>query len=300
MTAGQFFSIVEIRTKIISMGTFFMGTLYAVSRAGTFSPGLFFLTLVSVLCVDMGTTGFNAYFDVRLGTDRAEVNREKNKVLLHQGIDAHKALIVSVLLFIGAGITGIILAWLTSWYLLVAGGVCMAVGYLYTGGPFPISRTPLGELAAGGFLGSVLFMISCYIQTQMLSIDALLVSLSSSAVIASILTANNTCDLEHDAEAGRKTLSILIGRKNGERLVYLLGTGAYLWAAAMILAGYLHPAGLPFYVAGLLLSFRIYGRMRKTGYSYLTKDPIMDSVAKIFLIFALAALAGMGTGMLLD
>ena len=41
----------------------------------------------------------------------------------------------------------------------------MAVGYLYTGGPFPISWTPFGELFSGVFMGMFIIVIAFFIQT---------------------------------------------------------------------------------------------------------------------------------------
>ena len=293
MTIGQFFGIVEMRTKIISLTTFAMGLAYAYYFTGKFDPLLALVMLVSVLCVDMGTTGFNAYFDYRNGTDRAHRNSEQNKVLLHQGVAAAAALRVSVVLFAGAVITGIVLAALTSWYIIPVGAVCMGVGYLYTGGPFPISRTPLGEVAAGGFLGTVLFMLTWFVQTGTVSWNAVLVSLSSSALVASILTANNTCDLENDREAGRYTLSIMVGRRFSEWIIYLLGSGAYLWAGLMIAAGWLPLLLIPFLAAGLTASITIFRGMHAAGYGERTKDPIMGRVAKIYLLFGAVFVIGL-------
>ncbi len=293
MTIGQFFGIVEIRTKIISLTTFAMGLTYAYHFTGRLDPLLALIMLVSVLCVDMGTTGFNAYFDYRNGTDRAQRNSEKNKVLLHQGVAAAAALQVSVVLFAGAVVTGIVLAVLTSWYIIPVGAVCMGVGYLYTGGPYPISRTPLGELAAGGFLGTVLFMITWFVQTGTVSWNALLVSLSSSALVASILTANNTCDLDTDREAGRFTLSIIVGRRFSAWIIYLLGGGAYLWAGLMIFVGWLPALLVPFLAAGLIVTIINYRNMHAIGYSEQTKDPIMGSVARLYLLFGAVYISGL-------
>jgi len=38
MKAAQFFHIVEMRTKIISMGTFFCASIYALSQTGSVKP----------------------------------------------------------------------------------------------------------------------------------------------------------------------------------------------------------------------------------------------------------------------
>ncbi|NQT59286.1 MAG: prenyltransferase [Bacteroidetes bacterium] len=299
MNIKQFFGIVEIRTKIISMSTFFMGTLYAYLRTGEFSVLMLFVMMFSVLCVDMGTTGFNAYYDYKNGTDDARNNTEKNKVLLHQGVDARKALGVSAVLFVLAGISGIVIAYLTSWYVIVVGAICMGVGYIYTGGPYPISRTPLGEIVAGGFLGTVLFVLSYFVQVKELSWAVIFVSLSSSAIVASILTANNSCDLVGDKEVGRKTLSILVGAKASELLIYLLGLGAYGWAGIMIALDYYPVITTPFFAVGLVLTGIIYRGMHRIGYSFNTKDPIMGNISKVYLVFTLMNLLGFGTAVLM-
>ena len=41
----------------------------------------------------------------------------------------------------------------------------MAIGYLYTGGPIPISWTPFGELFSGLFMGMIIILLSFFIQT---------------------------------------------------------------------------------------------------------------------------------------
>ena len=85
MTLTQFLRIVEIRTKIISMGTFASGTLFALYAEGRLSLPILFLMAFATLFVDMGTTGFNSYFDYRNGTDTKEANCEDDKVLVYQG-----------------------------------------------------------------------------------------------------------------------------------------------------------------------------------------------------------------------
>lgn len=45
------------------------------------------------------------------------------------------------------------------------GIVCMAIGYLYTGGPIPISWTPFGELFSGLFMGMIIILLAFFIQT---------------------------------------------------------------------------------------------------------------------------------------
>ena len=89
----------------------------------------------------------------------------------------------------------------------------MAVGYLYTGGPFPISYTPFGEIMSGVFMGMVIILISYYIQTGGLTWNVFLISLPITILVGGINLSNNIRDLVGDKENGRKTLPILAGRK---------------------------------------------------------------------------------------
>ncbi|MFA6682181.1 MAG: UbiA family prenyltransferase, partial [Sphaerochaeta sp.] len=232
MTLTQFLRIVEIRTKIISMGTFASGTLFALYAEGRLSLPILFLMAFATLFVDMGTTGFNSYFDYRNGTDTKEANCEDDKVLVYQGVSPLLALLVSLLLFASAGVLGLVLAYMTSWKLLVVGGICMLVGFAYTGGPFPISRTPFGELFAGFFLGTTLFLISFFVQTGTVTREALLASIPSLILIGMILSVNNSCDRMSDALAGRKTLTIILGKWG---TTFLLGFEAVLILASFVM-----------------------------------------------------------------
>jgi len=247
---------------------------------------------VAVLCVDMGTTGFNSYFDYRNGTDTKSHNFEKDKVLVHEGVNPLYALFISVALFGVAGMIGLVLAWLTSWWLLAVGGLCLVVGFAYTGGPLPISRTPFGELFAGGFLGTVLFVLSYYMQALSFGKDTVLASLPFFFLIALILSVNNTCDLYADFRAGRLTLSILLRERWAIRLMASEGLAAYILTVWFVLSGRYPYASLPFLIFAIAFSLREFILMRFRGFSLETKGASMQGVSKIFLFFSLSQIAG--------
>lgn len=291
MTFYQFARIVEIRTKVVSVSAYLIGTLFAVYRTGNFDVAAGLIMFLAVLAVDMGTTGFNSFFDYYRGVDSRETNREKDKVLVHQGVPPGVALLVSLALFGLAMPLGILLAFLTGWEIIPIGALCMAVGYFYNGGPLPISRTPLGELAAGGFLGSVLLLLSFWVQRGALTPEALLVSLPSLLLVASILTVNNTCDIAGDTQAGRKTLSILLGPRAAPWLIYLLGAAGFLLTAYNSYRGILPDwCGYLAAVAAPLLILE-YRKMHRRGYSHETKGPSMGSISRVFTIYT-AVVAG--------
>ena len=285
----QFFGIVEIRTKIVSVSTLLLGNLYAILRTGSWDPLKGGLLIAAALLVDMGTTGFNTYFDYWNGVDDKRFNRESSKVVVHEDVPWGWALVISAGLFALAMPLGAALALLTGFRVILYGLFGMAVGFLYTGGPFPISRTPFGEFFAGGALGSLLFVLTHFVQAGFTDWQVVLASLPSSLAIAAILTVNNTCDIEGDRASGRRTLSILLGRAWGERIAVLLAAGAQLLLALLALAAYRRPAALliplPFFLASLM-EFR---GMHRRGYGHETKEAAMGGISKVFLLFTAAA-----------
>ena len=287
MKFTQFNRIVEIRTKIISMGTFLTGSLFALATTQSWSWSRFLVMLLAVLFVDMGTTGFNSYFDFINGTDRAQYNLEKDKVLVHEGVSPSLALLISVTLFILAAILGLLLAHWTSYWLIPIGGVSMMVGFLYTGGPYPISRTPFGELFAGGFLGSLLFVLSYYVQTLTFKWSAIVVSLPLLLLIGEILMVNNSCDHMADKIAGRRTLAILLGEQKSVIASRSILLGALLVQLLLPLLGLIPMVTLPFTIGGALLALPIWIKMEKRGFSLETKGISMGGISKIYLIHCL-------------
>ena len=72
---------------------------------------------------------------------------------------------LAIAFYIVAALLGIFLAANSSFWIIPVGIVCMAIGYLYTGGPMPISWTPFGELFSGLFMGMIIILLAFFIQT---------------------------------------------------------------------------------------------------------------------------------------
>ena len=289
MTFRQFLLVVEIRTKVISVSTYLLATLYAAAAGFEISWITALLLALAVLCVDMGTTAFNTFYDYVRGVDTPLLTVEPDKVLVHEGVAPAHAFLVSVALYAVAAGAGIAVAVLSSWWILAAGFAGMLVGFLYNGGPFPISRTPLGELFAGGFLGSVLFLVVYGVHAGEITAHALVASVPSTLIIAAVLTVNNTCDIEGDREAGRRTLSIVLGRRAAGILIAALCVVAY---ALIVPATSRLPsprfARVVITGIGLLASAGMLVGMVRRGFRHGTKHPNMIAVIRIVVIYTLA------------
>lgn len=293
MTFRQFSGIVELRTKIVSASTYSIGLLYALAVKGSVDPLKALLLGVAGLLVDMGTTGFNTYFDWYRNVDDPRFNREEAKVLIHEGVSPGSALGISLICFGLAGAIGFALTWMVGLPLMVLGLCSMLVGFFYSAGPKPISSTPFGELFAGGFLGSVYFCICLYVLTGTISGRFLLVSLPQTLAIAAILSANNACDIESDSAAGRRTLAVVLGKALAPLLIYV-----EMGSALLLLMIFGFSGILPLYSAwcamlgGIGVVF-ILNRMHRIGYSHETKGPIMGKISLAFMVQSAAQIAAL-------
>jgi 4-hydroxybenzoate polyprenyltransferase len=109
MTGKQFLRIVVLRTKIISISSLCIGTLYVLySTGGLIIPNLV-LMFCAALAVDMGTTAFNSYYDFVRKVDSKTHTKEKDKVLVHEEVKPGEALALSLVIGRPASVVVILL-----------------------------------------------------------------------------------------------------------------------------------------------------------------------------------------------
>jgi 1,4-dihydroxy-2-naphthoate polyprenyltransferase len=296
VTPVDVLQIVDIRTKIVSLSSLAIGTAYAAYVTRTFSPGLFALMLLATLCVDMGTTAFNSYYDFVLGVDTADTDVERWKALVQRGIDPAVARRIGWLMFALAAVSGLALGALVDWRVVAVGAACMTVALLYSGGPLPISRLPVGEVFAGGLLGLVLIAVAAFVQGGGVDARTLWLGVPSSTLIATILSVNNACDVDGDARAGRRTLAVVLGRERAARAILLQAAATLLLALALIPLGVLPVSALVPLALAAIFGARECGRMHRRGYASTTKAAAMGGVSAVFAVYTLAILVAIALG----
>ena len=106
---------------------------------------------------------------------------------------------------------GLVLALLTSPWLIAVGAACIAGAWLYTGGSRPYGYAGFGEVAVFVFFGLVAVLGTQY--TQALRVDwvGLVLAASTGALSSSVLVANNLRDIPTDAQSGKLTLAVRLG-----------------------------------------------------------------------------------------
>lgn len=201
---------------------------------------LFISMLVASLLIQAAANMINEYYDYKRGLDH-EGSVGIGGAIVRDGIKPSTVLQLAFTFFGISVLLGIYICIQSSWWIAVIGIICMAAAYFYTGGPYPIAYTPFGELVAGFFMGVVIIGITYYIQAGNLPAKIILLSLPTSITIGAILTSNNIRDLDNDKENGRKTLVILLGKKNSIIFIGTMFAAAYALIIAFVLMNLITP-----------------------------------------------------------
>lgn len=225
----------------------FLGTMIAI-RDSQIDWLLFTAMLVASLLIQAATNMFNEYYDFARGLDN-ENSVGIGGAIVRNGVKPQTVLRLAFGLYVIAGIIGIYICYQTSWWLLAVGGIAMIVGYLYTGGPYPIAYTPFGEVFSGLFMGFLIVLIAFYIQTGTITLDAILLSVPSTLLVAAIMMSNNIRDIVGDAASGRRTLAILAGRPAAVNILLSFFALSYVWIALLVLLGQITPWSLLVFIS---------------------------------------------------
>lgn len=154
-----------------------------------------------------------------------------------------------------AAVLGIILAAMSSWWLVLIGAACIAAAWFYTGGSRPYGYAGLGELAVFVFFGLVAVMGTEFTQSGFVSREGVWSAIGIGAISASVNLANNIRDIDTDAAAGKQTLAVRLG-DGGARKLFTVLTLAPFVASALLAVSYapalIGLAALPFAVASIL------------------------------------------------
>ncbi|RLL46475.1 1,4-dihydroxy-2-naphthoate polyprenyltransferase [Oceanobacillus piezotolerans] len=198
----------------------FVGTMAAWVE-GSINWNIFLAMLLASIFIQTATNLFNEYYDFKRGLDNEESVGIGGSIV-RDGIKPNTIKNLAFFLYFISLIIGIYICIASSWWIAVIGLVCMAFGYLYTGGPIPISYTPFGELASGFLMGTVIIGISYFIQTGTLTSSVILISIPIMILIGTINMANNIRDRDGDEIGGRKTIPVLIGREKAITFMAIL------------------------------------------------------------------------------
>ncbi|MES1041862.1 1,4-dihydroxy-2-naphthoate polyprenyltransferase [Peribacillus simplex] len=212
-----------------------LGTVIALLEDGV-NWLLFAAMMIASILIQAATNLFNEYYDFKRGLDTEESVGIGGGIVRH-GMTPKLIMSLALGMYAIALIIGIYICAASSWWLAAVGLVCMLVGYLYTGGPLPISYTPFGELFSGLFMGFLIILIAFFIQTGDVSSTAILIAIPSGVLVGLINLSNNLRDHDGDKAHGRKTMPVVMGRKNALTFMAIMFAFCYLWLVGLVITG---------------------------------------------------------------
>jgi 1,4-dihydroxy-2-naphthoate polyprenyltransferase len=210
-TSTAWFLACRPKTLSVSLSPVLVGTAVAWHDSGA----LLWLPLLAAAFgaafIQIGTNLFNDVGDFLRGTDtpdRLGPKRATAEGWLTPGKVQAGAWFSLALAFL----CGIYLVWLGGWPIVAIGLCSLAAGWAYTGGPKPIAYGPFGEFFVFLFFGLIAVSGSYYLQTFSLTPTVLLAAALIGSQAAAVITVNNYRDLNGDAQSGKRTLAVRLGR----------------------------------------------------------------------------------------
>ncbi len=167
------------------------------------------LALVVALAMQVGTNYANDYSDGVRGADHARVGPMR---LVASGAASPRAVKRAAIVTFGVGaLSGLALAVATTPVLVGVGALCIAAGWLYTGGPRPYGYLGFGEVFVFVFFGLVAVAGTTYVESGQLSALAAVAALPVGLAAVALLVVNNLRDIPGDAASGKRTLAVRLG-----------------------------------------------------------------------------------------
>jgi len=224
------------RTLGLSVSPVVVGAALAWAVHGHIDAPAVLAALVGSMCIQLGTNMHNDAADSERGGDGPD-RVGPARVTASGLLSAHGVKRGAAVCFAAAGLAGLYLVMIGGWPILLLGILSIVSGWAYTGGPWPIAYTPLGEAFVVAFFGVGAVGGTYWLCTASLDAPALAAGLALGLMAGAVLLVNNFRDREADARVGRRTLAIVAG-PTGTAALYaaaMLAPYALLWPMARAL-----------------------------------------------------------------
>lgn len=203
-----------------------VGTGIAISGRH-FSPLKATLALGVSLALQVATNYSNDYSDGIKGTDKTRSGPQR---LVASGLKSAKSVkLAAYLFFLIAGILGLVLAVMTSYWLIAVGAASILAGWFYTGGSKPYGYYGYGELFVFVFFGLVAVVGTAYVQIGSIHVNQFVAAVPVGISSVCLLVVNNLRDIPSDDLAGKKTLAVRMGDRATRNFYQVLILAMFLF-----------------------------------------------------------------------
>ena len=220
VTLGDWIGAARLRTLPLAVAPVVIGTGAARSTGPEFHWVIALACLAVAVFLQIGVNFTNDYSDGIRGTDAHRVGPAR---LTASGrVTAKTVLVVGLVFFALAAVVGLAIVIRTQqWWMLAVGAACIVAAWFYTGGKRPYGYFGLGEVFVFVFFGLVATLGTTWVQILAIPDQAWLGAIAAGLFACAVLLANNLRDIDQDRLVGKRTLTVLIG-KRATQVLYTL------------------------------------------------------------------------------
>ena len=176
------------------------------------------LALLVAVALQIGVNYANDYFDGVSGVDTAA--RMGPRRLVASGLAPPRAVAAAAVVMVCiAAVAGVVLALLTTRWLIAAGVLAVLALALYSGGPKPYAASGLGEVSVFVFFGLLATCGTAFVQQDRLDASILWVAVPVGLLACALLMVNNLRDIPTDSAVGKRTLAVRLGAQTSRTLL---------------------------------------------------------------------------------
>ena len=195
----------------------------------TFSLTLFFIVLLGVSALHLGSNLMNDYYDAR-GSDPINIRVTPfsggSRVIQNGEVAPTSILLMAIGFFVIALFTGILLAHMGRPLAIVIGLMGLVAGWAYSSPPLQLMLRGAGELVIFLAFGPLITLGTYYVMSGHLSWQAFAIGIPQGFLIGEVIWINQFPDFQADQQAGKRNLVVRLG----------LRISRYLYCAFMLSA----------------------------------------------------------------
>ena len=195
----------------------------------TFSVPLFFVVLLGVSALHLGSNLMNDYYDAR-GSDPINIRLTPfsggSRVIQNGEIAPTFIFLMAIGFFAIALFTGILLAQMGRPLAIIIGFMGLVAGWAYSSPPLQLMMRGAGELVIFLAFGPLITLGTYYVMSGQLSWQAFAIGVPQGFLIGEVIWINQFPDFQADQQAGKKNLVVRLG----------LRISRYLYCAFMLSA----------------------------------------------------------------
>lgn len=285
---GAWLIAIRPHTLWAAIAPVLVGTSLAIAD-GVWHAGIFIVTLVAALAIQIGVNFANDAADAAKGADTAA--RIGPRRAVSGGLLTPRQIWMGIGVVFGiATVGGLYLAYQAGPVVVVIGVLSLAAALGYTNGPAPYGYRGLGEVFVFVFFGLIATGGTRYVFDGTLPTSAWIGGISMGLLATAVLVANNYRDIDTDAAAGKRTLAVRLGRIVTARLFVACVAGGVIVGPLGAIAGALPSGALVAVVAAVPAALIVRSlRVAESGPSLIA---VLQGTARLQLFVALLLAGG--------